>query len=298
MALGVDLHLFHSRTAPEVVLEALFHPGLADHRARPVAVDAGTALVVLVPCVLGPGDLADVTEDIGRRIAVGVIAHRLGLDHHAGQERLVLVYGEHGGGADALGNGHRLVRAVLDTVDGRLHPGHGLAQQGGQLLDDTRVGLLRPGQDADHLLDAVARQQHAIAVEDLAPGRREVNRYNALSGDLGDGGGAGLDTLQEPEPAEKSGEETGHHHQHGRGPQAQRTWLRRRRGNRLSHALYRTPALARRRRRARTLARRRLGRSPVAVPPGVAAFKAPGVTAGPARAQRIITNAGRENKAA
>ncbi len=237
VALGVDLHLLHSRTAPEVVLEALFHTGLADHRNAPVAVDAGAALVVLVLGVLGCGDLADIPDDIGRRLAVGVVAHGLGLDHHAGQEGLVLVDGEDGGGTHALGHGHGLVGAVLDAVDGCLHLGHGLAQQRREFFDDARVGRLRPGQDRHHLFDAVAGQQHAVAVEYLAPGGRDVNRHDALGGDLGDGGSASLDALEEPEPAEKGGEEAGHYDQHGRGPQPQRAWLRWRRGNRLSHPL-------------------------------------------------------------
>ena len=69
----------------------------------------------------------------------------------------------------------------------------------------------------------------------FAPGGRDVNGLDALGGHLGDGGATGLHTLQEPQAAEEGGEEAGHHDQHGRGPQSQGAWLRRGRGNRLSH---------------------------------------------------------------
>ncbi len=39
----------------------------------------------------------------------------------------------------------------------------------------------RPGRDRDDLLDAVAGQQHTVAVENLAPGRRDVDGLDPLA---------------------------------------------------------------------------------------------------------------------
>ena len=68
---------------------------------------------------------------------------------------------------------HRLVRAVLGVVQGRLDLGRGLADQGGHLADDRRVLVASSRERTICSSTWLPTRTRAVAVDDLAAGGRD-----------------------------------------------------------------------------------------------------------------------------
>ena len=109
---GVDLDLLHSGGPSQVALVLGLYAAEAD-------LITGLVAVVLELGQLGAGDLADVADDVGRRLAhVAVGTDRDGRGLAAGEEGLVLLDVEDLLGGDVGGHRDGGVGAVLQVVDG------------------------------------------------------------------------------------------------------------------------------------------------------------------------------------
>ena len=201
---GVDRHAVDAGGALQVRLVLGLEAGLADGRARRDAlVRRGSKLAVRGR--RRPGDLTNLTEDDGADVALGVVAQvDLALDD-AREELLALGDVVERVGRDVVLDVGRRIPGRRDrkVVDGRLDllpadpenarqppvQDAALRARGRQVVGDDR-----------HLgRDAIAREQAALAVEDVAAWRRDRDVARHVGGRLGGVLSAGQH-LQVPQP--------------------------------------------------------------------------------------------------
>ena len=100
--------------------------------------------------------------------------------------------------------------AVLSWLDGHSEQRRQAIDHGRILVGDLTVHL-------DHRLVDVADQYPALAVQDVAPWSRGVDRFQPVAGGHGLGG-RGVEHLEEPQAGEERREQAAHHDQQDRQP--------------------------------------------------------------------------------
>ncbi len=174
----IDLDLFHAGGAVQFLLVARFQPCFADEVGASVVrpdLEIGQPLLVLGV------DAADVADHMRSKIAVRILAEQARLDLHAreavavgGEARHFLV-GQARADRQALGVARFGIQLAEPAAVLGLHVHH-LAQ----LLDGALEILYLGREDFQRVSRVVARQHHAIAVEDEAAVGRDRHDRDAV----------------------------------------------------------------------------------------------------------------------
>ena len=176
-AVGIGFHILVAHFPVQDVLVILLHPHLAN-------VESASIIGLIQLQDLALVDPADITQGVGKQLAMGVVAQQLGVHHHAGQAKAIHRQPRLFRLRQAKTQRHRLVGSPALELLGEIHD---VAVADGKQLLQALQGRIQVGHlladNGQHVTGTVVGQQHAVAIKDEAAlGRQRLQLHPVAFG--------------------------------------------------------------------------------------------------------------------